>query len=240
MRTADPSNFYPARRRLIARASEYAFPCAAFPLLGMHLAWFASSLERGSWFLVFLGCIVGLFLLDLVTGCVHWACDTWGDERTRWVGPGLVRSFREHHEHPRAMLEHRWLDVNRETLITTTIVLTALTLPPLRESLIGSPFWAAVLYSTFGVGCVANQLHYWSHAPARDVPSVIQKLQAWGILLSPRTHARHHRPPRTVGYCIATGWLNPLLDGVGVWRALERIVTRASGATPRTQNVNQH
>ncbi len=208
--------------------------CAAFPLLAIHVAWFLASLEAAAWLSAALGVVAGLVVLDAITGCVHWACDTWGDERTRLVGPGLVRSFREHHVHPRAMLQHRWLDVNRETLFATTIVLSALLLPPLRESLVRSPFGAAALYAAFGLGCVANQLHYWAHAD--EAPAIVRRLQAWGLLLSPEAHARHHRPPRTDGYCIATGWLNPLLDTTGAWRALERIVTEAFGARPRAQS----
>ena len=58
-------------------------------------------------------------------------------------------------------------------------------------------------------------------------------LQRCGLTLSPARHGRHHLAPCTVAYCISTGWLNPLLDGVGFWRGLEWVVSRLTGADPR-------
>ena len=50
---------------------------------------------------------------------------TWGDDHTRWIGPSLIRSFREHHRDPRAMLGHDWIEVNREPAIAASVVVTS-------------------------------------------------------------------------------------------------------------------
>jgi hypothetical protein len=50
---------------------------------------------------VLAGLWLGAWAADLVTGLVHWACDTWGDERTRWLGAGLVLTPERHARHHR-------------------------------------------------------------------------------------------------------------------------------------------
>ena len=166
-----------------------------------------------------------------MTGAVHWACDTWGDARTRWLGPGLIHSFREHHEAPRAMLDHDWIAVNREPALAAALAWALLALPDARHWLVAHGFAAAFAWSLIAVGALANQLHAWSHSPAP--PRAVRALQRAGLILSPARHARHHRAPHTSDYCIAGGWLNPTLDALGFWRALERLVRRATGAAPR-------
>ena len=177
------------------------------------------------------GAWLGAWAADLVTGLVHWACDTWGDERTRFVGTGLIKGFREHHDDPRAMLEHDWIEVNREPAAAACAAFLVLALPPVQEWLADRAFLAAFAWSLVAFGALANQIHQWSHdpAPARWVARV----QRVGLILTPARHARHHRAPHDGDYCIAGGWLNPALDAAGFWRALERAVARLSGATPR-------
>ena len=215
------------------RLAELFLVAAVFPVLVAHLFVFAASLDARSLPPTILGVLAGVLVLDGMTGVVHWACDTWGDERTRWVGPGLVRSFREHHRDPRAILVHGWVEVNRETTVATLLILLVLGAPPLHSWLLGRPFAAGVVYALFGLGCISNQYHCWAHT--EHPPAGVQWLQARGLILSPERHERHHRAPRVSAYCIATGWLNPLLDRVGAWRHLENCVTRLTGVRPRAE-----
>lgn len=184
------------------------------------------------------GVWLGAWAADLVTGTVHWACDTWGDERTRFFGTRLIRGFREHHDAPRAMLEHDWIEVNSEPAAAACAAFALLALPPVQEWLDGRVFLAAFVWSLAVMGAAANQIHQWSHdpAPARWVAW----LQRAGLVLTPARHARHHRAPHESDYCIAGGWLNPALDAVGFWRALERAVTRLCGATPRCGTAHRN
>jgi plasmanylethanolamine desaturase len=162
---------------------------------------------------------------------VHWGCDTWGDERTPWIGPGLIHSFREHHDAPRAMVDHDWIEVNAEPALAASAAFAVLAHPAAQGWLGERAFVAAFAWSLIAAASLANQLHQWSHAPAP--PRAVRALQRAGLVLPPARHARHHRPPHTTDYCITGGWLNPLLDALGFWRGLERAVTRVTGASPR-------
>jgi len=46
------------------------------------------------------GFVIAQFLVDFVSGILHWACDTWGHFKTPFIGPTLIRSFRMHHVDP--------------------------------------------------------------------------------------------------------------------------------------------
>lgn len=209
---------------------------AAGPLslcLGLRLA---ASVSPAALPATLLGVAAGALAADLVSGMVHWACDTWGSERTRWLGPTLIRSFREHHRNPRAMLDHDWIEVNGEVALAASAAFLALRSPGARALLAGAPFLAAFAWSLISVGALANQFHQWSHMPAP--PPLVRSLQRRRWILSHARHARHHRAPHTDGYCIATGWLNGALDAAGFWRTLERVVRFTTGAVPRQEDTD--
>ena len=181
-----------------------------------------------------LGLLAGIAAADLVTGAVHWACDTWGSEKTPWLGQYLIRSFREHHTRPTAMLEHDWVDVNGGAAVGAFAGLaTFLWLFPESSAYprAAFAFGAAFFVALAVVSAMANQLHYWAHA--KTAPAAIRRLQRAGFVLSRREHAGHHRAPHAHGYCISTGWLNRPLDAIGFWRGLEKMVTVIFGAQPR-------
>jgi ubiquitin-conjugating enzyme E2 variant len=214
----------------------FAASILAAPLLSaFHAMHLIRSGPADAWLPILLGSIGGALAADLATGLVHWACDTWGSERTPWFGPSLIRSFREHHRDPKAMLDHDWIEVNGEAAAAAGVALLALASPAAQSALVGRPFAYALVWATISLAALANQLHLWSHAP--EPPGIVRALQRRGLMLSPVRHARHHRRPHTTGYCISTGWLNPALDAAGFWRALERAVTALTGAEPRSDEA---
>ena len=60
-------------------------------------------------FCVVLGFICAQFLVDWVSGMLHWACDTWGRFETPIFGPTLIRSFRMHHVDPQDITKHGFI-----------------------------------------------------------------------------------------------------------------------------------
>ncbi len=207
----------------------------AIPLTAAHGAALLVSLDAGSLPPALAGLCLGALLADGLTGLVHWACDTWGDEQTRWIGPSLIRSFREHHRDERAMLAHDWIEVNREPAIAASAVLTLLLLPAAQRIFDGHTFAYAFVCSFIAYGAAANQLHQWAHMDRP--PRWVRLAQRGGMVLSPERHARHHRGQQTSDYCISTGWLNPALDRSGFWRALERGISLFTRAQPRRREA---
>lgn len=216
----------PWGRLLVATAITLAVVLAS-----VHAAVLLAALDARSVPFALGGAVLGGVAADLLTGIVHWACDTWGDEDTPWLGSTLIYAFREHHRSPRAMLAHEWTSVNREPGIAAALALGLLCLPAAQRALDGHPLAHAFLWSFIVYGAAANQLHQWAHSDRPPAP--VRLLQRLRLVLSPAHHARHHRAPSTAAYCISTGWTNPVLDRAGLWRGLERGITRLTGAVAR-------
>jgi plasmanylethanolamine desaturase len=169
------------------------------------------------------GMLGTLLVADLVSGLVHWGCDTWGSPETPLVGPTLIRTFREHHVDPQSITRHDFVEQSGSNALgVLPFLAAALWLP--------APVAAACVW--FSVWIVfTNQVHAWAHGRA---PRPVRWLQRRGLLLSPEHHAAHHRPPHVRNYCITLGWCNALLDRWRVWARMEALIARATGAVPRT------
>lgn len=167
-------------------------------------------------------CIAALLLADLVSGIGHWLCDRFFDERTPLVGALIVASFREHHADPQALVAHGFAERNGESALVSLPILAAAWLAPDPEQGAAAlALHAAIASFTAGI-LFTNTVHRWAHAPR--VPRPVAWLQAQGVLLRPAAHAVHHGGDHTTTFCITTGWLNPVLDRAGFFRALERVV----------------
>lgn len=203
-------------RRLVLACSIVATLCL---LLWVSLR-VADFVMNGSWLAVGVGIGLGALAIDFVTGIVHWGCDRFGDATTPIVGPLLIRAFREHHDDPRAILDHDWIETNGEACFLTMLALIALAIAaPRAESGLEAGavtfIWAMAL-----LGAPANQAHKWAHM--QRAPRIVRFLQHAGLTLRPGNHARHHSAHHDTAYCISTGWMNPLLDRLGLWSRLER------------------
>ena len=151
------------------------------------------------------------------------------------LGPLFVRPFREHHEDPTGICRHDFLETNGNTCILVLPFLVAACL-----STLGAPVGRGALFASTSFvalvvwSCLTNQIHKWAHLPR--VSAGVRRLQRARLVLSPGHHAEHHEPPFARRYCITTGWLDPLLDGLRVFRALEHLLgslppgTQGSGA----------
>jgi hypothetical protein len=70
----------------------------------------------------------------------------------------------------------------------------------------------------------ANQIHKWAHITRYEKkPKIVGYLQKMYLLQRTDHHGQHHRKPNNSHYCTVTNFLNPVLDKLKFWRALEYI-----------------
>lgn len=174
----------------------------------------------------------GYVMADLLTGFVHWLCDTFFEETTPFIGSALIASFREHHRDPLLMTRHGFLELTGSSFRGLAPLLWAyLWLDHPSRTFID----AFVL--ALGSGAVAtNLLHRWAHEP--DPPPIARLLQRSGLVLTPLRHASHHAPPYAAAYCVTTGWLNPFCERLRLWKHAEAALV-ALGA-PLSRDHDRH
>ncbi len=157
----------------------------------------------------------GYLLSDLLTGLVHWFCDTFFDETTPVLGPGLIAPFREHHRDPLLMTRHGFLELTGSSFrgLAPFLVLFLW-----RGDLF--PNFANAFVLALAAGAVTtNLLHRWAHDPG--APAIARGLQRLGLVLTPERHARHHAPSYASAYCVTTGWMNPVCERFRIWSRAE-------------------
>lgn len=200
----------------------------AFLLLASFIVRLLLHVRLITWYAV--GAVpAGMILADFVSGLVHWAADTWGNESMPILGKRLLHPFRVHHVNPGDFLQRRFCDTNGDlAALAVPLLSMALQMPLTSEAW----FAAAVFTATFsGVGLMTNQIHQWAHM--RKAPDPVRWLQQFGLILSHEAHERHHCPPYVANYCIATGWCNRLLQSIGFFSRLEQLVSFCTGVQPR-------
>ena len=170
--------------------------------------------------------LVAVWLLaDLVSGVVHWAEDSYGFETTPVIGPWVVGPNLLHHRDASAFVRLGWFASSWDLLAVGAAILAI-------AALAGALTWHVGLFVLLGAN--ANQIHKWNHMRRASVPPAIRLLQRLRLLQSWRHHAQHHRGTKDSHYCVITEVLNPLLDRIGWWRMLEKVLTPLLGL-PRPQ-----
>lgn len=166
---------------------------------------------------------VGGALADFASGVVHWFGDRFFHETTPVLGRVLIRPFREHHGDPLALTRHGFLELSGNSVLpclpALLVASAAVDLWP--ASLVARAAALVLLWGTLGA-LAANHAHKWAHA-AR-VPRPVCWLQRHHLLLRPEQHRQHHGGAHDRAYCVATGWLNPILDRAGVFARIERAI----------------
>ena len=179
----------------------------------------------GPW-LVAAGGLIGYALADLASGVVHWLADRHFDPETPILGSLLIAPFREHHRAPDAITQHGFLEVTGNNALVTLPLALALLVHPAPA---GSHAWLLVHLTLIALAAsvfATNPIHRWAHL--ETPPGWVRLLHRGGLVLTPEAHAEHHGPRHDRAYCVTSGWLNPLLDRVGFFRALDRAVERAA------------
>jgi ubiquitin-conjugating enzyme E2 variant len=165
------------------------------------------------------GCLLAV---DMISGVLHWAEDTW-------MAPGqnplldrfIVRDNIEHHRRPGGIRGGHYWQTNRVCIVLAAIAGAVLAACHVHA-------WQA--YAIVALASQSNQVHLWSHCSTP--PEIVARLQSIGLLQSRAMHAKHHKNPYASNFCTMTNYLNPLLDGIGFWRAIENALVRC-GATVR-------
>ena len=176
---------------------------------------------------------------DFLSGFVHWAGDTVGDESTPVFGPNFVRPFRYHHVDPEDITRHDFIETNGNNCIVAAPVLLGMVLVLLPASDRRCCFYTCVV-----IACTAlfvfctNQFHKWAHTknPAGWVRAAAAG-RADPVARAPRRSTTPRRSDKY--YCITVGWMNPLLEQHPLLprrarRAITRIYPRALRPAPGT------
>ncbi len=202
-----------------------------FLAITAYLGWGLGLRTYDSPWLLLAAFFSGWVLSDFVSGLVHWAGDTWGAVDWPWIGPAMIRPFREHHFEPKSITRHDFYDVNGTNCLISLPLLIASTFVNLKQAsslvlFIVATSWSLTLW-TF----MTNQIHKWAH---QDEPApFVRWLQSVWVILPPSEHEKHHTSPFWVYYCITSGWLNPILAKTGFYRKAEWVISWLTGAKPR-------
>ncbi len=199
------------------RTLEVAALVFSMALTALTAALVIRALPQGGVWLAALSCFGGLCIADFMSGLVHWSADTYGSPTMPIFG-GFVRTFRAHHTDQIDITRHDFIETNGDASIFSSPLHVALLF------LLEDPFALCCLFGVFGISYFNSQIHKWAHLAERPWP--VRALQRTGILLSARHHSRHHSGPHLTHYCITTGWMNTLLDGIGFFRKLEWILLK--------------
>jgi hypothetical protein len=170
-----------------------------------------------------LAALTGYIFSDFLSGFVHWAGDTVGDESTPVFGPNFVRPFRYHHVDPEDITRHDFVETNgNNCIVAAPVLMLVLFLLPATTGML-------FYFCTF-IACTAlfvfatNQFHKWAHT--KNPAGWIRLLQRAGLILSPEHHSIHHSAPRDKYYCITVGWMNPVLEKIRFFRICEAAISR--------------
>ncbi|MEM7768564.1 MAG: fatty acid desaturase CarF family protein [Pseudomonadota bacterium] len=165
----------------------------------------------------------GLMLADFVSGVFHWFEDRYGNPKWPILGP-TIRANQEHHHTPRAFLKGSFLKRNHEVFIIGALFLAG--------------FWALGWLNLFtgsavAFGMFANEFHRAAHRSPKENGPLITLAQKTGLAQGFTHHAQHHRKGKDTHYCVITNYVNPVLERIGFFPALERIIRATTGAVPR-------
>ena len=185
------------------------------------------------WPFAVVGVVVGTFFADFVSGLLHWAFDTWFHEDIPIVRR-MVLLVREHHTHPdRIFRYHFWQDAG---MLSWFALLTTAPLVWSAVGPVGAPGGARCLWAVAAVTMSVEivfmfEFHKCGHRVRRG--ELVRTLQRFHLLLSPDHHLRHHSGRHDRNYCLITGVADRTLGRMGVFRALERVISAVTGAVPR-------
>ena len=174
--------------------------------------------------MVLIKAVTCILIADFLSGFFHWLEDACGQENWPITGKLITGPNILHHHQPTYFTRHIWFQSADILLVMGGIAL-------LVAWLLNSLIWEVMLVVAIGVN--ANEIHKWAHRSRRENGRFISFLQDVGVVQSVHHHARHHQGRKTSHYCVVTNYLNPLLDAVGLWSLLEKLILVLFRVRPR-------
>jgi len=170
---------------------------------------------------------------DFIAGAFHWFEDRYYGylKDIPIFGKYVAEPNKVHHERPAAFTRGNYWQRNYTTLIPPLLLgVTYLSILVVWQ-LSAAYYWGLLVLLFVSQ---ANEIHCWEHMKCN---AVIRKLQAIGLLQSPATHKTHHTPPYDSSYCVMSEFLNPILDGFGIWAKLEKLVYMVTGVATKPADI---
>jgi hypothetical protein len=159
--------------------------------------------------------VVTVLIADFVSGLFHWLEDAYGRPDWPVIGWLITQPNILHHHDPRYFARHSWFHSSWLLLCISILIVAVAWCCDLLT-------WHVWLFAILGAN--ANQIHKCAHrSPAENGP-VISFLQRIWLLQTPRHHAHHHTNPKNSHYCVLTNFVNPIVDRIRLWVALEAAV----------------
>ena len=165
------------------------------------------------------------FIADIISGVIHWAGDTLGNENTPFVGNNFIRPFRLHHQQPRLMSSIS-ISENLGSSFFLIIIPEALLLLVINSS--SGEFYNIffLCQNIFFFSAMTNLFHRWAHGRRNELTPIIIFLQEYHIILNPTHHQKHHSGDYDKSFCVTNGWGNLILDKIKFWSFLSKLVRK--------------
>jgi len=136
--------------------------------------------------IVALQILAAYIVADALSGFYHLATDKGFNFRNQ------IEMFQDHHD-TNTMQGFDWQNFSGGMVVAVP----------------GAWFHSAFVVA-LGVFVALTQVtHYYAHVRSRSplVHRVVKALQGW-LIVSPQSHAAHHKPPHSRDFCLLSGWNN--------------------------------
>ncbi|MEK9156871.1 MAG: fatty acid desaturase CarF family protein [Patescibacteria group bacterium] len=175
------------------------------------------------WTIAIFAGLLGYVLADFVSGFVHFLGDTFGSERTFLIGKTFIYPFREHHTDQLAITRHNFFVTNKNNCLVSlpAMLLMHMYLFTYAQTSFAFAFIFATLFFLVLSIFATNQIHKWAHM--KKPPRFVRLLQKMHLILNPKHHAVHHAAPHTKYFCITTGWLNPIIEKLYLFKGMRKV-----------------
>jgi hypothetical protein len=174
--------------------------------------------------------LAGYFVADFSSGAVHWAMDTWFDQRSMGRAIAITREHHTHPDHIYGFLENASFG-SAPSAVTFGFAAVVTALFPVSVFT-----WTLMLLWLISSTCLLFGMHFHNlaHKPARS--AVMRLAQRIHLVCPPAHHWVHHHN-HTIHYCVVNGWANYVCDHLYVWRGLEHMIAAVTGLVPRADDA---